>query len=344
MANSIPDPIVLPDINKALPGEPIRADEVAKLLGCLNAANAYVGSGMVIQQSWADMPTLADFTEPPPDYPIRGIIFSPPTSHHTALRVRVRGHALNVGDLLDGSTVVVKSLFGDDEISAALPESPDDDWVTVGDLTIARSGSGSETVSFAIENTGEGDGRLLQVACEILPLSDPLPVEVIDGAVPFGLDNIVANRPLPAPLGHRIIETLSAIIERPLNILAWSGIAKLFLDSDEVDVYDPWTWWSTLGHVAYTPLNPRNIYVRVSDIPWYDEEGDPVAGGALVRVGSATVLLNEDLSAVGSLERSDPVDTGHADPLVEMHPVVVSLGDQPDNRLLDLISVWTVMP
>lgn len=342
MANTIPDPIVLPDINLALPAEPIRADEVAKLLGCLNVANAYVGSGMVIQGSWHTMPTAAlDVVNDGGVGVIHRYQVTLPTAYHTALRVRVRGQATDVGDLLDTATVIAVSLYGSDMVSAALPESPDDDWVTVGTLEVANGPSGFEEIRFGIDTTGEASGRILQVACEILPLSDPLPAATISGAVPFGLDNIVPDRPLPAPLGHKIIETIEAILMRPQHLMVWTG-----LDAFDPALYE-WVWWSSLGHESYAPVHPRKVRIRAPSQRWEDDEGD-IDGGASVRLGGA-VLAMERLAATtvdGIKQTIGAIETGHDDPLAVIHPEVI-VTDDDDGRLteetaLRSISIWTV--
>lgn len=333
MPNAFDTDFVLPDVATMRPGFPILAAEVERLLNCLNVASAWIGSGHAFQQSWqaADV----EVAEGVARTGVASWWVHAPSAAHVIVRIRVRA--------VGSGRVTFSSDDGEDSISADFGGvAPDDGstWIDVGDLEIGEEVSGllwalgpGDTVTMDVAgglDEGDGVGAVVQVAAELLPLSSPLPAEVVDGyvnsATPFDPSTAVAGAPLTAARGHQIETTLAALIRRPLHRFSWSGLSSAFAASLR--------GLSPLSHLAVVPSAPTpsagaavgRFYSHLDVADVADADFVAVEAGGGVATHTDDGASDSAWEAIGWGIARDPrvIYSGHADPLVLMIPTLAS--------------------
>lgn len=279
MANTVPDPVILPDPFTLYPGQPLRATSARYLLGSLNAATAELHAGTAVCQQWE--PGVCEHAGATPEdddeepIPLAFWRLPVPSDRHTTLRVIVRAERSNADN---AATLTVRSVHAADEISAALATAAEDDFTTVGDLTIAvAEGEPWEDVRLYLSTAGGGTiARLYQIIAYYLPIESPMPAQTVSGAIPFGLGAAVdEDRPLPAARGHQIIETVNALHSRPRVVQAWSGLSAEYSGVDASNEAMPEHGVVSMAPVAYAS-NGRDV---------------PPAGWAFAVVGDDPVRI-----------------------------------------------------
>lgn len=236
MANTVPAEVVLPDPLSFYPGQPLRATAIRYLLGSLNAATAELHASTVISQQW--MSGVASHAGATPEdgdeVPIPLAFWRLPVSsdRHTILRILARAERSNDDNV---ATLTLRSRHAEDEVSVELDVDAEDDWIEVGELTIATGEDEDfEDVTAYLATAGAGTtARLYQLVATVKPLASPLPAQTVSGAVPFGLGaSCDVDRPLPAARGHQIIDTLTALYARPRVMQSWSGLSAEYSGVD----------------------------------------------------------------------------------------------------------------
>lgn len=240
MANTIPNPVILPDPLAANLGLPILATDYRYLFGSMNVGLSAMGAGVVVQQQFEDG-VLTHSGATPEDagldpIPVARWLITAPSTQHTAVTVTIIGSSTVVDH---EATVIVEAVNADHSDNTELP-------LGGGEVTLELEidpdpVSGQEEIRLYLSTDGTGEGIVEYIMIEIDPIASPLPAATFDGlgygdgfdGAPFGLGNaVVADAPLPANRGRQIIDTWAHLKRRSAVLFAWSDLDPSYSNVD----------------------------------------------------------------------------------------------------------------